>query len=143
MATLARAISIAASAHEQQQDRSGSPYILHPIRVMMALQTEVEKIVGILHDVVEDTPWTFDDLRHEGFSEEILAALDCVTRRDTETYEEFIERTVNNPIAVRVKIADLEDNMNIRRIEELQRHDVERLHRYHKAWKMLIVIRNA
>jgi (p)ppGpp synthase/HD superfamily hydrolase len=138
VSNLARAIALAAEAHVEQLDKSGAPYILHPIRMMLHMSSEAEMIVAILHDVVEDTPWTFDRLRAEGFSEEVIAALDGVTRRPEETYEEFVGRAETNPIARKVKLADLEDNMDLKRLgESLSEHAVERLKRYHRAWQFL------
>ena len=137
MATLERAIAIAATAHAGQKDRSGAPYILHPIRLMMGVESMESKIVAVLHDVVEDTDWTFERLRAEGFTDSVLTALDCVTRRETETYEEFVERSRVNPIARPVKLADLEDNMNVRRLDALKEKDLARLERYHRAWLRL------
>jgi (p)ppGpp synthase/HD superfamily hydrolase len=138
VSNLARSIALAAEAHVEQLDKSGAPYILHPIRMMLHMSSEAEMIVAILHDVVEDTPWTFDRLRAEGFSEEVMAALDGVTRRPEETYGEFVARAKTNPIARRVKIADLEDNMDLKRLgESLSEHAVDRLKRYHKAWQFL------
>jgi len=90
-----------------------------------------------LHDVVEDTDWTLERLREEGFSDEVLEAVDCLTHRGGESYQEFVERVRANPIARQVKIADLEDNMNIRRISQLGANDLERLGKYHKAWCVL------
>jgi (p)ppGpp synthase/HD superfamily hydrolase len=134
---LAKAVQIAVEAHAEQKDRYGAPYVLHPLRVMGRLKSEQEQIVGILHDVVEDTDWTFDDLRQEGFPEEILAALDCVTKREGEPYEDLVTRSGSNPLGRVVKLADLEDNMDIRRLPELTAGDFERLKKYHKAWKRL------
>jgi len=91
MSTLEKAIRIAAQAHEGQRDKAGAPYILHPLRVMMKMATEAEQITAVLHDVVEDTDWTMERLRQEGFLGEILAALDCLTRKNGEEYEKFIE----------------------------------------------------
>src|SRR5881394_2515636 len=127
---LEKAISIAVEAHRGQKDKNGKPYILHPISVMGKVKTETEKIVAILHDVVEDTDWTFDDLKKEGFSPEILQALDCVTKRDGEPYEKFVKRSGSNPIARRVKLADLEDNMDVRRMPAITEKDLERLAKY-------------
>jgi len=93
--------------------------------------------VAVLHDVVEDTPHTFDDLRKRGYSEEVIAALDCVTKREGESYEQFVERAAANPIARQVKLADLKDNMDIRRLSAIQDRDIERLRKYLKAWKRL------
>src|SRR5688572_12689020 len=112
MATLEDAIAIAAQAHRRQKDKAGAAYILHPLRLMMRMKTESEKIAAILHDVVEDTGWTIEMLRDQDFSEEVLEAVECLTKREGESYEEFIERAGTNPVARRVKIADLEDNMD-------------------------------
>jgi (p)ppGpp synthase/HD superfamily hydrolase len=134
---LEKAIGIAVDAHRGQKDKNGSPYILHPLRVMARLDQTTEKIVGILHDVVEDTDWTFSDLRQEGFPEEILSALDCVTKREGEPYEDFVKRSAVNPIASKVKLADLEDNMDVRRMSEVTDKDKERWQKYLKAWRFL------
>src|SRR5688572_11029433 len=112
MSPLEKAISIAVEAHRGQLDKSGAPYILHPLSVMARVDGETEKIVAVLHDVVEDTSWTPDALRREGFSDEVLQALDGVTKREGETYEDFVKRAGSNPVARRVKLADLEDNMD-------------------------------
>jgi len=135
---LAKAISIAAKAHENQEDRAGKPYILHPIRVMMSMQSEDEMIVAILHDVVEDTDWTIEGLRHEGFSEHILDAVNALTRGEGEMYRDFIERVSLNPLAVKVKLGDLTDNMDVKRLKEMEHRDAEMLlRRYHPAWRKL------
>jgi len=140
MPTLAHAIALAVEAHQGQVDRAGQPYILHPLRVMFQLKSDIDRIVAILHDVVEDTAYTFADLRQMGYSEEIINALDGVTRREEESYEAFVERSAQNPISRRVKLADLTDNMDIRRIaEELSDKDVARLKRYQRAWQRLSV----
>lgn len=139
MSTLQRAIEIATAAHKGQFDKSGKDYIGHPLRVMEMGQTKEEKIVGVLHDVVEDTDWTFEKLANEGFSQEIIAALRCVTKlSENENYDDFIERVKKNPLAVAVKINDLTDNMDIRRLPYLSDKDVKRLKKYLKAYKKLI-----
>lgn len=138
MANLERAIALAALAHEGQTDKTGAPYILHPLRIMMRLDNEDAKMVAVLHDVVEDTDWTLDGLSTEGFSDDVLIALDCVTKREGEDYMDFVSRAALHPIARQVKLLDLEDNMNILRIAgELSEKDLERLARYHRAWRML------
>lgn len=139
MSTLDRAIEIATEAHKGQFDKAGNEYIGHPLRVMEMGRTEVEKIVGVLHDVVEDTAWTFDALEAEGFSKEIVDALRCVTKvSENENYDDFIERVKKNPLAVAVKINDLTDNMDIRRLPYLSDKDIKRLKKYLKAYKRLI-----
>ena len=139
MSTLQRAIEIATQAHQGQFDKSGKDYIGHPLRVMEMGRTEEEKIAGVLHDVVEDSDWTFEALEAEGFSQEIIAALKCVTKlSETENYDDFIERVKKNPLAVAVKINDLTDNMDIRRLPYLSDKDIKRLKKYLKAYKKLI-----
>ena len=139
MSTLTRAIEIATEAHKGQYDKAGNDYIGHPLRVMEMGTTENEKIVGVLHDVVEDTDWTFEALAAEGFSEEVIAALRCVTKlSENENYDDFIERVKKNPLAVAVKINDLSDNMDIRRLPYLSDKDIKRLKKYLKAYKRLI-----
>jgi (p)ppGpp synthase/HD superfamily hydrolase len=93
--------------------------------------------VAILHDVVEDTDWTIEQLRAEGFSEEVLQAVACLTHRENENYDEFLARIESNAIARRVKLADLEDNMDVRRLNALTEKDLQRLQRYHPAWVKL------
>ena len=139
MSTLERAIEIATQAHEGQVDKAGNAYIGHPLRVMAMGKTEQEKITGVLHDIVEDTPWTFEMLEAEGFAPEIIAALKCVTKiSENEDYDNFIERVKKNPLAVAVKINDLTDNMDIRRLPYLSDKDVKRLKKYLKAYKKLV-----
>ena len=138
MSTLQRAIEIATQAHQGQFDKSGKDYIGHPLRVMEMGQTENEKIVGVLHDVIEDTDWTFEKLADDGFSQEIIAALRCVTKlSENENYDDFIERVKKNSLATAVKINDLTDNMDIRRLPYLSDKDVKRLKKYLKAYKRL------
>ena len=138
MSRLQRAIEIATEAHKGQFDKSGKEYIGHPLRVMEMGKTEEEKIAGVLHDVVEDSPWTFEALEEE-FSKEIIDALKCLTKRsENENYDDFIERVKKNPLAVAVKINDLSDNMDIRRLPYLSDKDIKRLKKYLKAYKKLI-----
>ena len=139
MSTLERAIVIASEAHKGQYDKAGNDYIGHPLRVMDMGRSEEEKIVGVLHDVVEDTDWTFEMLAAEGFSQDIIAALKCVTKiSENENYDDFIERVKKNPLAAAVKINDLSDNMDIRRLPYLSDKDVKRLKKYLKAYKKLV-----
>ena len=139
MSTLERAIEIATQAHEGQVDKAGNAYIGHPLRVMEMGRTIEEKIAGVLHDIVEDSPWTFEMLEAEGFAPEIIAALKCVTKiSENEDYDDFIERVKKNPLAVAVKINDLTDNMDIRRLPYLSDKDVKRLKKYLKAYKKLV-----
>ena len=137
MADIEEAIRIAVEAHRGQKDRAGAPYVLHPLRMMFRMQTEAERMAAVLHDVVEDTPWTLDDLRGRGFPEDVVEAVDHLTKREGESYEDFVRRAGAHPVARRVKIADLEDNMDVRRTGTVSERDVERLTRYVRAWKSL------
>ena len=135
---LERAIGIAVEAHKGQLDKGGNPYILHPLRVMMSVDLELEKIVAVLHDVVEDSNWTFEALLAEGFSNEVIEALKSVTKNsDNEDYDSFIQRAMQNPIGRKVKIADLRDNLDVTRIAELGDKDLQRINKYKKALKIL------
>ena len=106
------------------------------------MQSEAAMMAAVLHDVVEDTDWTIERLRGEGFPDEVLEAVECLTHRDGENYEEFIRRVQGNRIAQQVKIADLEDNMNIQRINQISAKDLERLEKYHRAWSLLTKVGN-
>ncbi|MBU5351118.1 HD domain-containing protein [Paenibacillus silvae] len=131
------AISIALEAHKGQLDKGGSPYILHPLAVMNRVETIEEKIVAVLHDVIEDTEVTIEQLRELGFSEEIVKAIGLLTRSEEESYEQFIEKTTTNRIARNVKIADIQENMNLSRIKNPTEQDYNRLEKYRKAMERL------
>src|SRR4051812_21862726 len=140
VATIEKALQVAAKAHEGQRDKEGLPYILHPLRAMMRVQGEEAQIVAVLHDVIEDTPVTADDLRAAGFSEAVVAAVVCVTHRRDEPYADYVVRCKGNDIARRVKVADLEDNSRLdRTILRPQRieADVARLRKYVLSFKYL------
>ena len=139
MSTLNRAIEIATKSHEGATDKYGAPYINHVTRVMNMGQTDNEKIVGVLHDVIEDTHWTFEDLENEGFTKEVIDALKCVTKiSEDEDYAGFITRVKINPLAVKVKLNDLTDNLDIKRMPEVLESDIKRLNKYLKAYNELI-----
>ncbi|MFB0845055.1 GTP pyrophosphokinase [Paenibacillus oleatilyticus] len=138
MPDLTKAILIATAAHQAQLDKGNQPYILHPLRLMLQAPDNDSKIVAVLHDVIEDTDVTIEALRQEGFAEHLLEALDCLTRRDNETYEEFLQRIKPNALARVVKLLDLEDNRDVRRIKSLSEKDFERLQRYEKAVNYLL-----
>jgi (p)ppGpp synthase/HD superfamily hydrolase len=137
MSSLEKAISIAARAHEGQRDKAGAPYILHPLRVMMKMTTEEARITAVLHDLIEDTDWTIERLAQEGFHRDILDAVDCLTNTEGEEYEAFIRRVQLNPLAVTVKIADLEDNLDVSRLKEVTAYDEKRMEKYRNALQVL------
>jgi len=131
---LTRAIEIAVEAHRGQVDKCKEPYILHPLAVMTAMDTHAEKIVAVLHDVIEDTDHSLLDLSLEGFSENIIDAIDAITKRDNETYFEYINRVKENPLATKVKLADLKHNSLLERQFEKSGGLIER---YLKAYRIL------
>ena len=134
MATLERAIEIARHAHASQVDKAGVDYIEHPLRVMEKGENAEQKIVGVLHDVVEDSDWTFRMLEKEGFAPAIIEALKCVTKlSEGEDYDDFISRVMTNPLAVKVKLYDIEDNLDVSRLGSLTDADVERCKKYLNA----------
>ncbi|MBF0295499.1 MAG: GTP pyrophosphokinase [Magnetococcales bacterium] len=138
MTTLDAAIALAVDAHKGQTDKVGQPYILHPMRLMLRLDGEEERIVAILHDVVEDTHVTLDDLRAMGFSPTVIEALDRLTHRPEESYDDYLARILPHPLARKVKLLDLEDNMDIRRLDhQCQENDWLRLKKYRTAWARL------
>ena len=150
---LEKVIKIAVEAHTGQVDKGGNPYILHPLRVMLSLDTEEERIVGVLHDVVEDCEgWTWERLGEQGCSDEIIEALKSVSKTPEEEkqfkkmddpnekldhYLEFIKRAKFNKIGRNVKAADIKDNLDISRIDDITESDIDRLNRYKAALKML------
>jgi hypothetical protein len=140
MSPLETALRVAIAAHAGQTDKGGAPYITHPLRLMATVDGEEAKIVALLHDVVEDTTVSLDDLRREGFSEAVLAAVDCVTHRREQPYADYVVGCKNNPITRQVKLADLTDNSRldrcILRSARIAR-DLARLHRYVLSYKFL------
>ena len=134
---LEKALQIAVKAHSGQIDKAGSAYIFHPIRVSNRCSTDDERIVALLHDTIEDTEVTTEYLLMEGFPRNIVDAILSVTRNEDESYDDFIKRSRLNPIGKQVKLHDLEDNMDITRLNELTEKDIYRLNKYIKAYKYL------
>lgn len=135
---LEKAIDIAVEAHKGQIDKAGKPYILHPIRVMLAGATEDEMICGILHDVIEDTPVSLEMLREEGFSEPVLFALALLTHDRSVPYMDYIHQLTKSPLAIQVKLHDLHDNLNRDRLGMLTLEDERRMEKYKKSQAYLL-----
>jgi (p)ppGpp synthase/HD superfamily hydrolase len=133
LATVEDAIIVATEAHRGQQDKAGRSFILHPLSVMLMTETDEQRQVAALHDVVEDTPVTLDDLRRHGFSEPVLAAIDRLTRREGEDYEAFVRRAAEDRLARVVKMADLRDNLATTRRLPDSPEAHERIGRYQRA----------
>lgn len=135
---LEQAIYIALHAHKGKTDKAGSPYILHPLRVMLAMETTEEKIVAVLHDVVEDSSFTIQKLKQEGFSKKVLDAVSLLTKTQNQDYESYISAIRKNSLATKVKLADLKDNMDKSRLKEITEADLIRIKKYKAALKQLI-----
>ena len=136
--TLERAIEIAARTHAGQLDKGGAPYILHPLRVMLSVAPGAQQIVAVLHDVVEDSAVTFEDLEREGFSAEVISGLRAVTKIEGESYEDFVARAALDPVGKAVKLADLMENSDLSRIAEPSQKDLERVAKYGRAIQYLM-----
>lgn len=134
---LALATEIAIEAHKGQVDKAGEDYILHPLRVSSMCETTEEKVVAVLHDTIEDTFVTRQYLEDKGFSALIIDAVESVTRQSNEHYSSFIKRCAKNPIGRVVKMNDLKDNMDLTRLNVIRHVDLERLRKYHDAYKYL------
>lgn len=137
MNLIEHSLKIALKAHAGQKDKAGWPYVLHPIRMMLKMDSEIDMSAALLHDVLEDSSLTAEDLRKEGIPSEVVEAVLSLTRQENEPYEDFIERAAKNRIARKVKKADLEDNIDLLRLREIKDRDVERLKKYHIAWNRI------
>ncbi|MBI1889780.1 MAG: HD domain-containing protein [Burkholderiales bacterium] len=138
MSTIERAIELAARAHAGQADKAGQPYIFHPLRLMLAVHTPYERMAAVLHDVVEDTSVTFEDLAAEGFPSEVIEAVRALTKTKGEARVDAARRAVRNPIARVVKLADVTDNMDLGRIAEPSEKDFARIKEYEKVREILL-----
>lgn len=137
MTFLDQAIAIATKAHAGQVDKAGQPYILHPLRLMLRFKYEAEMIVAVMHDVIEDSSFTLDELKSFGFSDDILTAIECLTKRNGESYESFVSRVLQNDLARKVKIEDIKDNLDLTRLDKVTNKDLIRVEKYHQALKAL------
>ncbi|MEZ6032860.1 MAG: HD domain-containing protein [Planctomycetaceae bacterium] len=141
MATIEKALEIAARAHDGVKDKEGEPYILHPIRVMIGVEGEAARIVAVLHDVVEDTEVTIEDIKAEGFSDEVIVALSLVTHAADQPYADYVMACKGNDIARQVKLSDLRDNSSLKRMllrpDKIQT-DVARMRKYLLSYRYLL-----
>nr|WP_305794387.1 HD domain-containing protein [Halomarina rubra] len=128
--------SLDVDAHSGQTDKADATYIRHPLRVMTQMDTDRERVVAVLHDVVEDTPCTLEEIESE-FDAEVRQAVDALTKRNCESYNEFVNRAAENPLARRVKVADIEDNMDLTRLGSVSDSVLEKQATYHDAWTRL------
>lgn len=137
MALIELALQRALTAYAGKVDKAGQPYILHPLRLQAQFSDQVTKAIALLHDVIEDSDATADDLRADGIPEVVIAAVELLTRVRGESYEQFIERVGTDPLARKVKKADIQDNLDVLRLAELSDSDLRRVDKYHRAWHRL------
>jgi len=132
-----KAIGLMFKLHKDQKDCSGLPYVFHPWHVAESMDDEISTVVALLHDVVEDTDITFDDLRTEGFSDAIISTLQLLTHDDSIPYMEYVANLKHDPIARKVKLADLRHNSDLSRLDEITEKDRERYEKYQQAIALL------
>lgn len=139
---LDRAIALAADSFKGRFDKAGKPYILHCLAVMNQMPQDDEELmaIAILHDVVEDTKVTFNDLSQQGFSRRVITALQLLTHNHDTSYDDYVRALAGNPDAKRVKIADLRHNSDITRMKGLETKDFDRLEKYHRSYIYLTKI---
>ena len=134
------AIALAATKFGTTTDRGGEPYMLHCLKVMEGLNEKDHELraIGVMHDVVEDTDVTLDDLANMGFSFRVVNGVDGMTKRENETYEDFVRRCATNEDSRLAKIEDLKHNSDITRLKGIGKKDIERMEKYHRAYLYLI-----
>lgn len=138
MSTLEKALEIALHAHNGKKDKADLPYILHPIRIMLKMNIKEEMIIAILHDVVEDSSITMNDLKLAGFNKSIISTLDLLSKKKSQSYSNYIKKIASNKKATKIKIADLEDNLILQRINKIDSKDWPRIKKYHWAINYLM-----
>ena len=132
-----KALKLCFEVHKEQIDKSGLPYVFHPFHLAEQMDDENSVIVALLHDVVEDSEMTFEDLEDMGFNEEVMDALRLLTHEDDVDYFEYVNKIKENPLAKKVKLADLRHNSDASRLEKLTQRDIERANKYKKAIQIL------
>ncbi len=133
-----KALKLCFEAHKNQTDKSGMPYVFHPFHLAEQMSSEATVITALLHDVVEDTDYTLDDLREMDFGEEVIRALALLTHDGSEPYMDYIARIKGNPIARAVKLADLEHNSDTSRLSVVDDYALKRTEKYKAAIELLI-----
>jgi (p)ppGpp synthase/HD superfamily hydrolase len=139
MTLLEDCIAFALAAHKGQKDKYSRPYILHPLHLMSQMDTEEEMMTAVLHDVIEDTGHTLAELREMGLPEAVVRAVSLLTHdKESTPYDDYVRRLKSDPLALKVKLADLRHNMDIRRLRQVEPKDAERLEKYRRAWSTLV-----
>ena len=132
-----KALRLCFDAHVDQVDKTGMPYVFHPFHLAEQMPDEKTTVVALLHDVIEDTDYTLDDMKNMGFSDDILSAIALMTHDDGVPYMEYVALIKKNPIAKMVKLADLRHNSDMSRLDKVTAHDRERAEKYKKAIEFL------
>ena len=132
-----QALKLCFEAHKEQVDKSGMPYVFHPFHLADQMTDEATTVVALLHDVVEDTELTFEDLEKQGFGEEIIVALKLLTHNDDTPYMDYVAKIKTNKIATAVKLADLRHNSDLSRLDTVDEKALKRKEKYEKAIKFL------
>jgi len=137
MKLIEKSLQIALRAYAGKTDKAGREYILHPLRVMAKMKTELEMSTALLHDVIEDSEITAEQLLAEGIPAEVVEAVQFLSKNENEDYQDFVARAKKNELAAKVKIADIEDNVDVLRLTSLDEYDLARIQKYHSAWRFL------
>ena len=137
MKLIETSLQLALRAYGGKTDKAGREYILHPLRVMAKMNTDPERSAALLHDVLEDSDITAEELLAEGIPAEVVEAIQYLSKNEGEDYQNFVARAKQNKIAARVKIADIEDNIDVLRLSSLDEWDLARIKKYHTAWRLL------
>ena len=132
-----KALSLCFEAHKNQKDKSGMPYVFHPFHVAEQMSDETTTIVALLHDVVEDTIYTFDDLAEMGFSSAVIEAVKLLTHEEGIPYMDYVREIKKNPVAGAVKLADLRHNSDLSRLDVVDETALRRVQKYHNAIQFL------
>lgn len=132
-----KAMQFCFAAHKEQTDKSGLPYVFHPFHLAEQMADELTAAAALLHDVVEDTPYTLDDLRSQGFPETVIDALELLTHREGISYFDYVAAIKLNPIARQVKMADLRHNSDLTRLDVVDSKALARVEKYKKALEIL------
>ena len=132
-----KALKLSFEAHKDQVDKSGMPYVYHPFHLAEQMETEETVIVALLHDVVEDTDYTLDDIRAMGFSDSVVEALALMTHDKSVPYMDYVAKIKSNPIAKAVKLADLKHNSDLSRLDFVDEKALKRVEKYKTAMKLL------
>ena len=138
MKLIEASLTIALRAYAGKVDKAGREYILHPLRVMAKMKTDEEMSAALLHDVLEDSEITAEELHTEGIPAQVVEAVQYLSKHENEDYQDFVARLKKNGLAAKVKLADIEDNIDVLRLNSLGENDLARIKKYHSAWRFLM-----